>query len=520
MTTENDEIEQRQLIYGNSVYNEGVYPVGYQDPGGLYPKTAYYYQSSLNQAARGLIRNELSTNGGIPTLGTERNYDLSSETPEAAAAAKGYSVYPKNQVWETPGGHVIELDDTLTNERIMIRHKSGSGVEIKPDGTVYISSIDDVLISCANDKHVVVEGNAHMTYQGDLNVDVAGDYNLSVGGNKTQIITGDLVSEIDGAKRTNIALNESTTVKGHQSNTVVETKIDTILGGYTAAVKGKFEIANEGDMGIFASGSQRITSETRQNMTSPDTNIHATNLSVFGDVGTFGGENIVLYSYNHHLGNTLWLGDGEGGSGTINVDTIRAVRIDVTGDITATNSMTAPTFHGDLTGRADEAIVADQAAGAIAASTAGALGSGSSSYGWNNLDQDINTTPLPDDTKATAIPNAAVATTYQKSAYGIQNVLVDPGGELKRLINKTDLTGGITSRNLTTSEVRSKMRDNATLNNTDFTSIQIAEGKLNPEYSSPNPKKIGRTASSKPTVSENNTIVGPVGPVDKGAGPR
>ena len=520
MTTENDEIEQRQLIYGNSVYNEGVYPVGYQDPGGLYPKTAYYYQSSLNQAARGLIRNELSTNGGIPTLGTERNYDLSSEIPEAAAAAKGYSVYPKNQVWETPGGHVIELDDTLTNERIMIRHKSGSGVEIKPDGTVYISSIDDVLISCANDKHVVVEGNAHMTYQGDLNVDVAGDYNLSVGGNKTQIINGDLVSEIDGAKRTNIGLNEGTTVKGHQSNTVAETKIDTILGGYTAAVKGKFEIANEGDMGIFASGSQRITSETRQNMTSPDTNIHATNLSVFGDVGTFGGENIVLYSYNHHLGNTLWLGDGEGGSGTINVDTIRAVRIDVTGDITATNSMTAPTFHGDLTGRADEAIVADQAAGAYAAGTAGSLGSGSSTFGWNNLDQDINTTPLPDDTKATAIPNAAVAATYQKSAYGIQDVLVDPEGELKRLINKTDLTGGITSRNLTTSEVRSKMRDNATLNNTDFTSIQIAEGKLNPEYSSPNPKKIGRTASSKPTVSENNTIVGPVGPVDKGAGPR
>jgi len=519
MTTENDEIEQRQLIYGNSVYSEGVYPVGYQDPGGLYPKTAYYYQSSLNQAARGLIRNELSTNGGIPTLGTERNYDLSSEIPEAAAAAQGYSVYPKNQVWETPGGHVIELDDTLTNERIMIRHKSGSGVEIKPDGTVYISSIDDVLISCANDKHVVVEGNAHMTYQGDLNVDVAGDYNLSVGGNKTQIINGDLVSEIDGAKRTNIGLNEGTTVKGHQSNTVAETKIDTILGGYTAAVKGKFEIANEGDMGIFASGSQRITSETRQNMTSPDTNIHATNLSVFGDVGTFGGENIVLYSYNHHLGNTLWLGDGDGGSGTINVDTIRAVRIEVDGDIVASNSMTAPTFHGDLDGVAEETrqsrhqLYSDPDTDAGSAGNVGAPGAPIT----NNA---INTDVLADDIKATAIPNLDVANTYQKSAYGIQDVLVDPEGELKKLINKTDLTGGVTDRNLTTSEVRSKMRDNATLNNTDFTSIQIAEGKLNPEYSSPNPKKIGRTASSKPTVSENNTIVGPVGPVDKGAGPR
>jgi len=519
MTTENDDLEQRELIYGKAVYNEGVYPVGFQDPSGLYPRSNYFYQSSINQASRGLIRNELATNGGIPTLQTERNYSLSSEIPEEAAAAKGFSTYPKNQVWETPGGHIIELDDTLSNERILIRHQSGSGVEIRPDGTVYISSIDDVLISCANDKHVVVEGNAHMTYQGDLNVDVAGDYNLSVGGNKTQIINGDLIAEVDGAKRTNIGLNDAKTVKGHQSNTVAETKIDTILGGYTAAVKGKFEIANEGDMGIFASGTQRITSQTRQNMTAPDTNISASKLSVFGDEGTFGGENIVGYFYNIHLGHTIWAGDGEGGAGTLNVDTIRAVRVEVDGDIVASNSMTAPTFHGDLNGTAERALSSNEA-GLHPASAGGFNPHPGASLGYTTTIQDINTDILADDTTATALPNAGVASTYQKSEYGIQDVKIDPEGELKKLINKTDLTGGITDRNLTTSEVRSKMRDNATLNNTDFTSVQIAEGKLNPEYSSPNPKKIGRTAGSEPTVSENNNVVGPVGPVDKGAGPR
>lgn len=515
MTTENDDLEQRELIYGKAVYNEGVYPVGFQDPSGLYPRSNYFYQSSINQASRGLIRNELATNGGIPTLQTERNYSLSSEIPEEAAAAKGFSTYPKNQVWETPGGHIIELDDTLSNERILIRHQSGSGVEIRPDGTVYISSIDDVLISCANDKHVVVEGNAHMTYQGDLNVDVAGDYNLSVGGNKTQIINGDLIAEVDGAKRTNIGLNDAKTVKGHQSNTVAETKIDTILGGYTAAVKGKFEIANEGDMGIFASGTQRITAQVGQQLTSDNTNIVANDISVFGHKGTIGGEDIVMYAYNLHLGHTIWAGDGEGGAGTLNVDTIRAVRVEVEGDIVASNSMTAPTFHGDLDGVANEArqsrhqLYGDPAAG-------GGVGSPGAPITNNAIDTEI----LDDDFKVTALPTSAVASTYTKGSFGIQDVKIDPEGELKKLINKTDLTGGITDRNLTTSEVRSKMRDNATLNNTDFTSVQIAEGKLNPEYSSPNPKKIGRTAGSEPTVSENNNVVGPVGPVDKGAGPR
>jgi hypothetical protein len=264
-------------------------------------------------------------------------------------------------------------------------------------------------------------------------------------------------------------------------------------------------------MGIFASGSQRITSETRQNVTSPDTNIHATNLSVFGDVGTFGGENIVLYSYNHHLGNTLWLGDGEGGSGTINVDTIRAVRIEVDGDIVASNSMTAVTFHGDLNGTAKQSNIT--AAQNYADPDPGGGTSGSPYPYTQNA---INTDVLADDIKATAIPNAAVSTTYKQSTYGIQNVQIDPEGELAKLINKSQITGGIANRNLTTSEVRSKMRDNATLNNTEFTSIQIAEGKLNPAYSSPNPNKIGRTASNNPTVSENDAIIGPAGPGGNG----
>ena len=520
MTTEIDELEQREQIFGKSAYTQGVYPTGFQDPSGVFPRAAYFYQSSLNLSSRGAQRNDLATNGGIPTLTQKRNYSLSSEIPEEVAQSEldrgqGRSQFPYSQVWETAGGHIIELDDTKQNERILIKHATGAGIEIKPDGTVFISSVNDVHLSTKNDLHAVVEGNANWTYNGDLSVKVAGDYNLEAG-NYTRVIASDELVDIGGANRTTVGLNQATTVKGHQSNTISQSQVDTVLGGYTAAIKGNYQLNTDGEMGIFASGSQRITSQVRQNMTSPDTNIHATNLSVFGDQGTFGGENIVGYLYNLHLGHTLWAGDGEGGAGTINVDTIRAVRIDVDGDITATNSMTAPTFHGDLTGRADEAIVADQAAGAIAAGTAGGLGSGSASYGWNNVNQAINTTPLDDDIKATAIPNAAMASSYQKSAYGIQTVKVDEGGELSRMINRATDTGGVTNKQLTTGEVRSKLRDNNNLNNTDFTATQVAEGKLNPSYSSPNPPKIGRVAANSPTPTENNNIVGPAGPGGNG----
>ena len=84
------------------------------------------------------------------------------------------------------------------------------------------------------------------------------------------------------------------------------------------------------------------------------------------------------------------------------------------------------------------------------------------------------------------------------------------------MINRATDTGGVTNKQLTSGEVRSKLRDNNNLNNTDFTATQVAEGKLNPAYSSPNPGKIGRIAGNDPTTTENSNIIGPEGPGGNG----
>ncbi len=51
--------------------------------------------------------------------------------PEIPYAA----IYPENHVLETTSGHLVELDDTNTKERIHLRHAVGTGIEIHPDGT-------------------------------------------------------------------------------------------------------------------------------------------------------------------------------------------------------------------------------------------------------------------------------------------------------------------------------------------------------------------------------------------------
>lgn len=47
-------------------------------------------------------------------------------------------VYPYNQVIKTKSGHVIEYDDSPGNERISLAHKSGSFIELTPDGNINI----------------------------------------------------------------------------------------------------------------------------------------------------------------------------------------------------------------------------------------------------------------------------------------------------------------------------------------------------------------------------------------------
>lgn len=48
---------------------------------------------------------------------------------------------PLNQVTETVSGHLIEIDDNSGNERIHIKHKSGTYILVKPDGSIETTGV-------------------------------------------------------------------------------------------------------------------------------------------------------------------------------------------------------------------------------------------------------------------------------------------------------------------------------------------------------------------------------------------
>lgn len=148
---------------------------------------------STNQLARGTntLAARKVTQGTDPTK-TANNEPF--DEPDSPYAA----VYPKNFVHETPRGHVIEIDDSFTTDadgnetdhsRIHIYHRSGSFVEMHPNGDV---------VTHHKNGFKTVHGNDKVYITGDLDITVDGNMNLTVGGNVTESITGNL--DIDAAR--------------------------------------------------------------------------------------------------------------------------------------------------------------------------------------------------------------------------------------------------------------------------------------------------------------------------------
>ena len=142
--------------------------------------------SSLSGCATGKNRptavSKASGITGIPVIGNE---------PTDPYAAK----YPYNHVTQSESGHVIELDDTPDIERVHIFHRSGSFVEMHPDGKVVIKSADDSFELSAKAKHVYATGNLNLVAGGTVNI--YSQSNVNITPNDTVFVNGNVVASGD-----------------------------------------------------------------------------------------------------------------------------------------------------------------------------------------------------------------------------------------------------------------------------------------------------------------------------------
>ena len=406
------------------------------DPRGEYPKPEYFYQSSMNNEEY-----ELKIPSD-PTINMA-NIDISSKSSANLLEAS---------VKVTKSGHALIFDDEGGNERIILRHKDGTGIEMRQDGSMIMRTETNMITSVGGTGVLIIDGdlkvsckNVELDATGDMDLRVKGDYNVSVDGNKTE--------RIKGTSRKYITGNKSTTTTGNVNNTTVGTVTNTILGNATNIIKGYYNNIIGGTYSMAVKGFSRFTSQTEIAISSGNINMAAADLSIFGAAGTIGGANVTYYAENYF-----------GKSATF------------------TEGVTAPTFKGQLDGKALTASLADKAVGAT---TAGAIGAAGTAGGMSFTDTD--------DT-ATAQPTTTILTDYlSNSDRGIQKVVIDAGDHIRNKIDLTAATNGITKTELSVKQIRAKLKDDNNAVDPGFLKYLYGREKINPEFNKKVPTSVGRS---------------------------
>ena len=431
---------------------------GRSDPDGIFPRPEYVGSTSVGNKATGAKESHVYLGGSTEGMDLE----LKTEAP---------TQYPLNQVKETISGHVVEYDDTAGRERMMFRHKSGSGVEMRADGTVIYSSTENTIRVTASDEKVIIEGDGELVYNGNLKMKVAGDFDLQVGGNFTTSVAGDIDEIVKGNKVTDIAKNKDIAIQGNNAETVLGTKTETVLGNVFLTHKGNLEHDIQGISEVSVGDEAILTAENGIVISSLDINMAASSLTVIGDSGTVGGANIIHYGHTAHIPR-------------INTTSVHGT------------AMYATTFHGSLNGTAKEALDANKAATAQ-------IGTASPG-GYETV---VNSTTAADSNPGQ--PNATVMLDYlNQTNLGIRRLDIDPFDDFKNAVNRAENYGGISSVDLSTALARSKLRDPNNLKNQAFTGALVTEGIISSNFAVPVVPKFGRVVGPEKTPRRGTESIG------------
>ena len=446
---------------------EGVPREGFVDPSGDFPKREYFYDTSINKAAMGEKVNRISSGGG--DIGVD--LDLPDQEP---------SIFPFNQVQETQSGHSFEMDDTPGGERILIKHRTGAGIELRADGSVLISTRKQRVEVVGGDSKVIVEGEGDLVYKGNVDLRIDGDFNVSVGGDYNIDIAGDKKEEIKGRHTKTVNRDQNHTIRGNRLTDVVGFSSDTVLNNRKVITKGYHHMWTEGDTEILTSNNLLTTAVNQWVCTASTTSMSARSMSVIGQKGVFGGPN------HDYYGNTY---GGRPGQKTC-----------------------VSTFYGFLEGRAREADHADYAMESTQAQYA---------------DQSGKTKVAGTTSAVTITPEEPVSGIYElaileptielptadnvelivsTSNVGVREVAIDP--EFPNKLKRSDEYKELFSHDPSIHEIRSKLRDPANLNNGEFTSYLVSEGKLNPLFKRNLPTNIGRSENKDGTLRFGEQLLG------------
>lgn len=120
--------------------------------------------------ARGIVENT-----GVAKTNADVSSTQNWTEPVSAANNNTKPVYPYNQVRMTESGHTFEMDDTPSRERVRLQHRTGTFIEMHPNGDEVHKVYGNGYEITVSNKNVLIKGNCDITIEGDCNLNIGGN---------------------------------------------------------------------------------------------------------------------------------------------------------------------------------------------------------------------------------------------------------------------------------------------------------------------------------------------------------
>lgn len=159
--------------------------------------------------------------------------------PESAANKENPPKYPHNKATQTESGHLFELDDTPERERIRLSHRSGTFIEMHPNGDEVHKVYGDGYEITIKNKNVLIKGDCNITIEGDSTVYVTGNKKEYVEGNYEVLVNGDYSHVVRGESK---IISENMLTIGSENTLTGRMKI---LTGQSLHLSGDLHIDGE-----------------------------------------------------------------------------------------------------------------------------------------------------------------------------------------------------------------------------------------------------------------------------------
>lgn len=187
------------------------------------------------------------------------------ETPRKG---KGAGENPNYFAWKDRSGNNWGADATKGHESMWFQHRSGTGVELFPDGAMHLTAHNSKYEITFGENRITISGAQDITVKGDASLRVYGDYNVTCHKNFNLAVMGDMNvtsknmnRQIRGnmdtqAKNVNKKVEGSINYQAHgaaayvskDSTTVASQAGSTFLAG-ASGLHGA--VTQEGDMSFF-----------------------------------------------------------------------------------------------------------------------------------------------------------------------------------------------------------------------------------------------------------------------------